>query len=467
MELFSLPPTLPSIAPPAEAPHIYTISEVTRMVRTVIEGSIGQIWVEGEVSNYRKQASGHQYWTLKDDGCQLSCVLFARGGAARRAVPLADGMHVHVRGLLTVYESRGQYQMSVQLVQADGAGLLQARFEALKRKLDGEGLFDASRKRPLPRFPCSIGIVTSPTGAALQDMLNILARRAPWLRVVVSPVRVQGDGAAEEIAAAVEELNRFAECGLRPVDAIVVTRGGGSAEDLWEFNEEIVARALAASAIPVISAVGHEIDFTIADFVADLRAPTPSAAAELIAPDTAELARQLSQISAGLRRRLTSVVDHARQQVQALARSGVFRDPQRRLNENAQQLDLAAEALRRVLRTRLDRAGERTQALFALLRQNRPDQLLALRRGEVGAVAAQLQLSLKQQMASHLHRLGCASQLLRVVSPQGTLERGYALVFGADGTLVSSVAQLTAGETVTAKLRDGVATARVTGIEKQ
>ncbi|RYD76231.1 MAG: exodeoxyribonuclease VII large subunit, partial [Verrucomicrobiaceae bacterium] len=214
-------------------PRVLTVSQLTKSVRAALEQSIGQVWVEGEVSNYRKQASGHQYFTLKDEGSQLSCVMFARPGMWRKEVPLADGMCVQARGNLTVYEARGQYQLNVQLVQAGGAGLLQAKFEALKRKLEAEGLFDPERKQSMPPFPTAIGIVTSPTGAALRDMLNILARRAPWMRLIISPVRVQGEGAAEEIAAAVEELNRFEDLGLRPVDIIVVARGGGSAEDLW------------------------------------------------------------------------------------------------------------------------------------------------------------------------------------------------------------------------------------------
>ena len=226
-------------------------------------------------------------------------MLFYRGSLRQAA--LADGMQVQVRGDVTVYEARGQYQLNVQLVQPAGAGLLQAKFEALKRKLEAEGLFDAARKKPLPKFPAAIGIVTSPTGAAIRDILNILQRRAPWVRIVINPARVQGEGAAQEIAAAVREFNDFAGTGVPGVDVIVVCRGGGSAEDLWEFNEEIVARAIFQSAIPVVSAVGHEVDFTIADFVADLRAPTPSAAAELIAPDAVELQRRLSQIETRLR----------------------------------------------------------------------------------------------------------------------------------------------------------------------
>src|SRR4051794_6937813 len=292
MELF------PQERPTTQEPEIFSVTELTQTVRAVLQQEIGEVWVEGEISNYRKQGSGHQYFTLKDDQCQLSCVMFARPGMWRRAAPaLADGMCVIARGSITVYESRGQYQLNVQHVRVGGAGLLQAKFEALKRKLEAEGLFDPARKRPLPPFPTVVGLVTSGTGAALRDMLNILERRAPWMRVIVSSVRMQGDGAAEEIAAAIAEFNRFETFGLPQPDVLVVARGGGSAEDLWEFNEEIVARAIAASAIPVVSAVGHEIDFTIADFTADLRAPTPSAAAELIAPDATEMLRHIGQLA--------------------------------------------------------------------------------------------------------------------------------------------------------------------------
>ena len=271
---------------------------LTRSIRSFLETEIGLVWVEGEISNYRKQPSGHQYFTLKDAQCQLACVLFQRSAQIAQQPPLADGMQVQVRGMLTVYEARGQYQLNVNLVQAAGAGLLQAKFEALKKKLDAEGLFDAASKKTLPAFPAIIGIVTSPTGAAIRDVLNVLQRRAPWVRIVINPVRVQGEGAAAEIARAVEEFNNHHANGLPAVDVIVVCRGGGSIEDLWAFNEEVVARAIFASEIPVVSAVGHEIDFTIADFTADLRAPTPSAAAELVVPDAETLMRHLGQLGA-------------------------------------------------------------------------------------------------------------------------------------------------------------------------
>ena len=285
-------------AAPAE-PRVHTVTEVTRRLRELIEREMGELWVEGEISNLRRQSSGHQYFTLKDDSCQLPCVLFSATAATLHGIKLADGQRVQVLGLISVYEPRGQYQMIVRLMQGRGAGALQARFEALKRKLAAEGLFESARKRALPRFPRRVGLVTSPTGAAIRDFLKVLHRRHPGIEVLIYPVRVQGRGASLEIAQAIRDFGFWSRIGLPEVDVIVVTRGGGSIEDLWEFNEEIVARAIAASPIPVLSAIGHEIDFTIADFVADLRAPTPSAAAEILAADRLEVLARLRQDFSG------------------------------------------------------------------------------------------------------------------------------------------------------------------------
>src|SRR5256884_913229 len=257
---------------------VLTVSELTRSIRGTLETKFGAVWVQGEISNYKLHPSGHQYFTLKDQRAQISCIIW-RDTLAPSRQPIADGAQVQVFGTVTVFEARGQYQLNVQVLQPRGIGLLQAKFEALKRKLEAEGLFGPERKRPLPKLPRRIGIVTSPSGAAVRDMLNVLRRRAPWLQVLINPVRVQGTGAAQDIAVAIRELATPNEA-WRSLDLIVVARGGGSIEDLWEFNEEIVARAIFNSGVPVVSAVGHEIDFTICDFVADLRAPTPSAAAE-------------------------------------------------------------------------------------------------------------------------------------------------------------------------------------------
>src|SRR3954449_3183602 len=292
---------------------IFTVSELTRSIRSTLEAKFDAVWVQGEISNYKKHPSGHQYFTLKDQRAQVSCVIW-RDTMAPLRQPLADGAHVQICGTVTVFEARGQYQLNVQIIQPRGVGLLQAKFEALKRKLEAEGLFAPERKRPLPKFPRRIGIVTSPTGAAVRDMLNVLRRRAPWLQILINPVRVQGIGAAQEIAVAIRELatpnERFA-----PVDLIVITRGGGSIEDLWEFNEEIVSRAIFHSAVPIVSAVGHEIDFTICDFVADLRAPTPSAAAELIVPDVMDLQRQMDRYARTVGSQLLNRVHDAQQRL--------------------------------------------------------------------------------------------------------------------------------------------------------
>ena len=292
---------------------VFTVSELTRSIRGTLETKFAAVWVQGEMSNYKLHPSGHQYFTLKDQRAQISCVIW-RDTMLPPRQPLADGAQVQVFGTVTVFEARGQYQLNVQIIQPRGVGILQAKFEALKRKLEAEGLFAPERKRPLPKFPRRIGIVTSPSGAAVRDMLNVLRRRAPWLQILINPVRVQGTGAAQEIAVAIRELATPNEV-FAPVDLIVVTRGGGSIEDLWEFNEEIVARAIFHSAVPIVSAVGHEIDFTICDFVADLRAPTPSAAAELIVPDVIDLQRQLDHCARTLGRQLLNRVRDAQQRL--------------------------------------------------------------------------------------------------------------------------------------------------------
>ena len=443
--------------PPSDEPRVFSVSEITRTVRAVLEDEIGTVWVEGEVSNYRKQASGHQYFTLKDAQAQLACVWFARGGSRLKQVALTDGMQVQVRGALTVYEARGQYQLNVQLVQAGGAGLLQAKFEALKRKLEAEGLFAAERKRELPGFPAVVGIVTSPTGAALRDMLHVLARRAPWLRVIVSPARVQGEGAAAEIAAGIAALNELAA----PPDVIVIARGGGSVEDLWAFNEEVVARAIVASAIPVVSAVGHEIDFTIADFAADLRAPTPSAAAELIAPDAAELTRELGQWAGQLRRQMSAALGAQRSRLDFLTRSTFFREPEQRLAAAQQRTDLAEEALRRAMREHLVARRQDVEALLAALRQYRPDQLLALRRQHFDALRAKFQARFDEARKEPKARFTRLAAMLRLLAPTATLARGYSITTTTDGSTIRSVTDVQRGTQIVTRLADGEVKSRV------
>jgi exodeoxyribonuclease VII large subunit len=448
-DLFATPEPAPA------QPRIFSVTEVTKAVRGVLESAFDEVWVQGEVSNYRQQSSGHQYFTLKDAAAQLSCVLFARGGAWRKTVPLQDGMLVQAKGRLTVYEARGQYQLNVSIVQAAGAGLLQAKFEALKRKLAAEGLFDAERKRELPSFPRAIGIVTSPTGAALRDMLNVLARRAPWLRVIVSPARVQGDGAAAEIIAALEDLNRLAAGGAAPVDAIVLARGGGSIEDLWEFNDEQLARAIAASALPVVSAVGHEIDFTIADFVADLRAPTPSAAAELIVPDTTELLRMLEGRASFLHRRVSTALETARLHLAGLARSALFREPGQRLEQATQRLDIAEQTLAREIDRRLADFRQRIGELDSQVRRHRPDQVLALHGQRLAAARGALVERFSQQLRARKDRVTRVADMLRLLSPEHTITRGYSITSTPDGKVVRGAGDVASGNEIHTRLRDG------------
>ena len=440
-----------------DAPAVLSVSELTRKVRAALEQQVGEVWVRGEISNYRRQASGHHYFTLKDDASQLACVLFAGAARSLRGLRLADGMQVQAFGELTVYEARGQYQLVVQLVQEEGLGALQAKFEALKAKLAAEGLFDAARKRPLPKFPARIGVVTSPTGAAIRDFLKVLHRRMPAAEVIINPVRVQGRGAAAEIAAAIAEFSRIDP----PVDLIVVTRGGGSLEDLWEFNEEAVARAIAASPIPVVSAVGHEIDFTLSDFAADFRAPTPSAAAELIVPDAAELLAGVAQRVTRLLRECAGAIRFQRTRIVGHERSALFREPIRFLRERGQRLDQLDAAMHRAACLALQQRGDRLRHAMAVIAARRPAPLLALLRGRLAQSAAQLRETMERKISRRRERLAGVAALLKSLSPEGTLARGYSITFDAKGRVVHSAQALRPGDSVRSRFRDGEADAVV------
>src|SRR5881392_2308050 len=381
---------------------VLTVTELTRSIRGTLETKFGAIWVQGEVSNYKLHPSGHQYFTLKDARAQIACVIF-RNAMPPLRIPLADGAQVQVYGTVTVFEARGQYQLNVQILQPRGVGLLQAKFEALKRKLEAEGLFAPERKRPLPKFPRRIGIVTSPTGAAIRDMLNVLRRRAPWLQILINPVRVQGTGAAQEIAVAIPELV-LPNKAFASVDLIVVTRGGGSIEDLWEFNEEIVARAIFHSTVPIVSAVGHEIDFTICDFVADLRAPTPSAAAELIVPDIIDLQRRIDGCARALARQLLN-----------------------RVRDAQQRLDHARETLQRCLAHKIDSYKRGLLHITAALQARSPARELMLRRNRFADLHRRLVASPGRLLENARHRFRHIEDILRVLGPDATLRRGYSI----------------------------------------
>lgn len=313
--------------------EIYTVTEITKKIKDILEGSIPNMWVEGEISNYTLHSSGHRYFSLKDENSQIRCVFWRFRSNSLRFEP-EDGMKVIALGKITVYQRGGQYQLDVALLHPAGIGKLELEFQRLKEKLFKEGLFDEEHKLPLPEFPETIGVVTSPTGAAIRDIIKILLRRFPSVRIILNPVRVQGKGAAEEIAVAIREFNQY-----KDVDLLIVGRGGGSLEDLWAFNEEVVARAIYESRIPIISAVGHEIDFTIADFVADLRAPTPSAAAELAVKDGAELLKEISSFVRKAISLQSNLIQYSRERVSALVQSYGMRRPMDFVIQRVQRVD--------------------------------------------------------------------------------------------------------------------------------
>jgi exodeoxyribonuclease VII large subunit len=409
---------------------IFTVSELTRSIRGVLETKFGAVWVQGEISNYKLHPSGHQYFTLKDQRAQIACVIW-RDTIAPLRQPLVDGTQVQVYGTVTVFEARGQYQLNVQILQPRGVGLLQAKFEALKGKLQAERLFAPERKRPLPKFPRRIGIVTSPSGAAIRDMLNVLQRRAPWLQILINPVRVQGTGAAQEIAVAIRELATPNEH-WRPLDLIVVTRGGGSIEDLWEFNEEIVARAIFHSAVPIVSAVGHEIDFTICDFVADLRAPTPSAAAELIVPDVIDLQRRIDACGRALGRELLN-----------------------RVREVQQRLDHARATLQRCLFHKIDSYKRALLHALRALQARSPARELMMRQNRFIDLRRRLIAGPARLLENAKHRFQRMEGILRVLGPDATLRRGYSITTDDHGKIIRTISTVRPKMKITTRVNDG------------
>ncbi len=393
---------------------IYTISEITKELKALLEGSFPKIWVEGEISNYIHHSSGHRYFTLKDQGAQIRCVMWRWTGQHLFFEP-RDGMKIRGSGQITVYEKSGQYQLVVTSIQPAGIGELELAFQELKRKLAEEGLFNQERKRPIPRFPAKIGVVTSPTGAAIRDILNITRRRAPWVEIILWPVPVQGEGAAERIAHA---INRFNELDL--VDFIIIGRGGGSLEDLWAFNEEIVARAVYASKLPVISAVGHEIDFTISDFVADLRAPTPSAAAEIAVPDGVELLARLNQNFVSLSE---SVFD------------------------------------------RIERLSGRLTEVKGRYGLRKPLEIIVQRAQGLDETSRLLNIHLSHGMKSFRRESDSIFEKLEMVSPGGIMKRGYSYCRDEKGNTVKSFKQVAIDDKIDIILYDGGLQSRVTRID--
>ncbi|WP_413165192.1 exodeoxyribonuclease VII large subunit [Aeromonas salmonicida] len=445
----------PSSAANSREQQVFTVTRLNSAVRMILEQDLGLVWLTGELSNLAMPSSGHWYFSLKDLGAQVRCAMF-KGNNRRVAFRPQDGMQVLVQARVSLYEPRGDYQLIIESMQPAGDGVLALRFEELKRRLGAEGLFDEGRKRPLPREPRAVGLVTSATGAALHDMLTVLKRRAPDLPIFIYPTQVQGSAAIGQIVAAIALANRRAE-----VDVLIVGRGGGSLEDLWCFNEEVVARAIANSAIPVISAVGHEVDVTISDFAADLRAPTPSAAAELVAPDQSARAQRLAHLWQRLVQAMNRHQTAARHGFVLLQKRLDHQDPKRRLEQQSQRLDELSARLQQLLNQRLHQGERRLANLELRLQAKSPERLLAAgkRRHQLAQERLHALIAKRQDQASH--RLAMLTARLDGVSPLATLGRGYSITRTQSGDVISRAAQVNAGQTLVTTLAEGHLQVRV------
>ena len=435
--------------------QILSVSQLNRSVRHLLETQLPMLWVEGEISNFARPASGHWYLTLKDDQAQVRCAMF-RNTNQRVGFQPANGTQVLVRCRAGLYEGRGEYQLVIEHMQEAGFGALQRQFEMLKQQLSTEGLFDTQHKQPMPESVRHIGVITSATGAAVKDILSVLNRRFPSIRVSIFPTAVQGAQAAGQIIEAINNANRQGQC-----DALIVGRGGGSLEDLWPFNEETVARAIFASEIPIVSAVGHEVDFTIADFVADLRAPTPSAAAELLSPDGEDMLNQFEGFEILLGEAMTRKVRQLEQRTDYLQKR--LQHPGRKLQEQAQHLDHLDIRLRRAMAGTMQQQAVRMKTLGdKLVRQNPRDAIVQRQRLVANAVKHMMR-AVSQQLESKQNKTAQAMHLLDTVSPLKTLGRGYSIIRDNNDAVIRSVAAVKAGDELRGQLVDGEVVFAVTG----
>ena len=449
-----------------------TVSELTESVRKAIEARFASVWVEGEISNFKAHSSGHWYFTIKDEGAQLRAKCFRSANSRIRFRP-TDGLHVRARGRLSVYEARGDYEMIVEALDPAGAGALQVAFEQLRDRLQAEGLFAEELKRALPVFPGRVGVVTSPTGAAIRDILNVISRRTRTVHVLFSPARVQGESAGPDIARAIKLINEHHANALRDgrhmdlVDVLIVGRGGGSTEDLWAFNQEEVARAIRASTIPVISAVGHETDFTIADFVADRRAATPSAAAELVAAREDQICSAIAQLGQNLARLIRYRIVNARTRVQTQALSHAFDEVRGRLREANAAMTFAGHRLQILTQESLHAAAARAGDLNRRLSPAELRGRLANARNRFELVASGSQLAVEKHMDNAQKRFALVTASLDALSPLGVLQRGYAIAQKEDGTLLRNASAVAAGDPISVRLAKGKIAARVEDVDEK
>jgi exodeoxyribonuclease VII large subunit len=429
--------------------RIYSVTELSREIKGTLEGKFPDIWVTGEVSNFRPAGSGHLYFTLKDQAAQLRAVCFRNQARYLKFKP-QDGISVIARGRLSVYEARGEYQLYVEFLEPAGLGALQLAFEQLKAKLASEGLFDSARKKTLPVLPRAVGIVTSPSGAAIRDILRVLRRRYPNMNVLIFPARVQGEGAAADITAGIEYFNRHALA-----DVLIVGRGGGSLEDLWAFNEEPVARAIAASKIPVISAVGHETDFTIADFAADLRAPTPSAAAELVVHRKQDFTAELEHRARRMTQVLCLRLSEARELLTGLRLHRVFQTVAARVTERAQGVDEALAEINRLMLQKLSDCRHRWLETSTGVSRYDLSRLVSLKRAALAERDARLSTEFSRYLTGRQARLAQVTAILSERSPLTVLNRGYAITRDAAGKILRDAAQVAVGEDISVHLARG------------
>ena len=443
-----------------------TVSQLTNAIRTSLESRFAAVWVEGEISNFKAHSSGHWYFTIKDPNAQLRAKCFRSSNQRIRFKP-HDGLHVRARGKLTVYAPRGEYEMVVETLDPIGAGALRIAFEQLRDRLQAEGLFAKSLKRPLPVFPRRVGIVTSPTGAAIRDMLNVISRRTRTVNVLLSPARVQGDGAGPDVARAIRLINQYQERAMREgrlkdlVDVLIVGRGGGSTEDLWAFNTEEVARAIRNSAIPVISAVGHETDFTIADFVADHRAPTPSAAAEIVAAREDQLCTALDQLGKQLVRLTRFKIVDARARVQEHALSQVFDEVKANLSDARLRSNSAGHQLQAAMSHKLKRASSGTNLLVQKISPAQLQSRAGNARARYEVAATSILSAVTARVNERREQLGLAVASLDALSPLGVLSRGYAIAQDVEGRLLRDADAVKVGDQVNVRLERGRLETRV------
>jgi exodeoxyribonuclease VII large subunit len=436
-----------------ETRDVFTVSELTTRVKRTLENQIGQVWVEGEISNFRAQASGHMYFSIKDARTQLNCVLFKGTRVAQREL-MEDGQKVVLRGDLTVYEPRGQYQLIVQSVELQGVGALQAKFEKLKLKLKDEGLFDAEAKKELPRYPQRIGVVTSLSAAALRDVVHVVRRRQPSLQIVLAASRVQGRGSENEIARGIEQLNAWSQ--QQPLDLILVTRGGGSLEDLWAFNEESLARAIFASAIPVVSAVGHEIDFTISDFVADFRAATPSAAAEIITAGAVALRESLAETGERLNWLLRRRCEVLQERTDAMGHRLLRCHPRRGLQERMQRVDELHDDLLRASQMNWTAHEKNWRSLAERLLRVRPELAVQKWRERLAQLSQRLREQAARRREQSSQRVERLKDRWRLLGPENVLARGYSITQDTrTGKVVRSPKEVKTGQALRTHVAGG------------